>query len=96
LYAVVRPCTTAIASGGKKSSYNRSVYASPPNGGSGYEKPQSGYALCAVLSPPDFGHLQTKKPGKNRFLAFGLLIWCPKPRKQPERYVTFWLKLVGK
>ena len=28
---------------------NRSVYASPPKGGSGYEKPQSGYALCAVF-----------------------------------------------
>ena len=35
--------------------HNRSVYASPPVGGSGYEKPQSGYALCAVLSPPQFG-----------------------------------------
>ena len=35
--------------------YNRSVYASPPVGDSGYEKPQSGYALCAVLSPPQFG-----------------------------------------
>ena len=34
---------------------NRSVYASPPYGGSGYEKPQSGYALCAVLSSPQFG-----------------------------------------
>jgi hypothetical protein len=28
---------------------NRLVYASPPVGGSGYEKPQSGYALCAVF-----------------------------------------------
>ena len=36
-------------------SYNRSVYASPPVGGSGSEKPQSGYALGAVLSPPQFG-----------------------------------------
>ena len=35
--------------------HNRSVYASPPDGGSGYEKPQSGCALCAVLSPPQFG-----------------------------------------
>jgi hypothetical protein len=29
--------------------HNRTVYASPPNGGSGYEKPQSAYGLCAVF-----------------------------------------------
>jgi hypothetical protein len=29
--------------------HNRTVCASPPYGGSGYEKPQSGYALCAVF-----------------------------------------------
>jgi hypothetical protein len=33
----------------KQTAHNRSVYASPPVGGSGYEKPQSGYALCAVF-----------------------------------------------
>ena len=38
-----------------KTAHNRSVYASPPYGGSGYEKPQSGYALGAVFSPPQFG-----------------------------------------
>jgi hypothetical protein len=32
-------------------------------GGSGSEKPQSGFALCAVLSPPDFGNLQTQNAG---------------------------------
>jgi hypothetical protein len=32
-----------------KTAHNRSVYASPPVGGSGYEKPQSGYALGAVF-----------------------------------------------
>jgi hypothetical protein len=36
-------------------SHNRIVYASPPKGGSGYEKTQSGYALCAVFSPPHLG-----------------------------------------
>jgi hypothetical protein len=30
-------------------SHNRIVYASPPKGGSGYEKIQSGYALCGIL-----------------------------------------------
>ena len=35
--------------------HNRSVYASPPYGSSGSEKPQSGYALCTVFSPPQFG-----------------------------------------
>ena len=41
-----------------RTAYNRSVYASPPYGGSGSEKPQSGCALCAVLSPPQFGQGQ--------------------------------------
>ena len=36
-------------------SSNRSVYASPPYGGSGYEKLQSGFAPCAVFSPQQFG-----------------------------------------
>ena len=35
--------------------YNRSVYASGAEAPSGYEKPQLGYALCAVFSPPQFG-----------------------------------------
>ena len=35
---------------------NRIVYASPPEGGLGYEKPQSGETLFAVLSPPQFGN----------------------------------------
>jgi hypothetical protein len=40
-------------------------------GGSGSEKPQSGFALCAVLSPPDFGNLQTQKVGVRMvFIAF--------------------------
>jgi hypothetical protein len=39
-------------------------------GGSGYEKPQSACGLCAVLSPPDFGNLQTQKWGKNGLSAF--------------------------
>jgi hypothetical protein len=30
-------------------SHNRTVYASPPVGGSGYEKPQSAYGLCAFF-----------------------------------------------
>jgi hypothetical protein len=30
-------------------SHNRIVYASPPKGGSGYEKIQSGYALCGFF-----------------------------------------------
>jgi hypothetical protein len=29
--------------------HNRTVYASPPVGGSGYEKPWSAYGLCAVF-----------------------------------------------
>jgi hypothetical protein len=37
-----------------RTAHNRIVYASPPKGGSGSEKPQSGYALYAVFSPPHF------------------------------------------
>jgi hypothetical protein len=33
----------------KKTAHNRTVTASPLYGGSGYEKPQSGCALCAVF-----------------------------------------------
>jgi len=35
--------------GVKKSSCNRTVNASPPYGGSGYKKTQSGFALCAIF-----------------------------------------------
>jgi hypothetical protein len=34
--------------------YNRTVYASPPVGGSGYEKPQSGLRPLCGFSPPHF------------------------------------------
>jgi len=34
--------------------HNRSVTASPPYGGSGYEKPQSGLRPLCVFSPPQF------------------------------------------
>src|SRR5215471_19285413 len=32
-----------------QTAHNRIVYASPPYGGSGYEKPCSGFALCTVF-----------------------------------------------
>jgi hypothetical protein len=35
--------------------HNRIVYASPPQGGSGYEKTQSGYALCGFFLRHIFG-----------------------------------------
>ena len=35
-------------------SHNRSVCASPPFGGSGYEKTQSGLRPLSVFSPPHF------------------------------------------
>jgi hypothetical protein len=34
--------------------HNRTVYASPPVGGSGYEKPQSGLRPLCGFSPPHF------------------------------------------
>jgi hypothetical protein len=39
--------------------HNRSVYASPPVGGSGYEKPQSAYGLCGVFSATFLRLLET-------------------------------------
>jgi hypothetical protein len=57
--------------------HNRTVYASPPVGGSGYEKSQSGLHPLCGFSPPHFvGHgLCCAKP----------LFGRPKRRKQPER-----------
>jgi hypothetical protein len=68
--------------GSKKPAPNRSVYASPPVGGSGYEKPQSAYGLCAVFL-------------RHIFAVAGNL-WFPlsQPQKrhiQPERYVQWGL-----
>jgi hypothetical protein len=59
-------------------SHNRSVYASPPVGGSGSEKPQSAYGLCAVFLRHIFA------------VAGNLRFPLSQPQKrhiQPERYV---------
>jgi hypothetical protein len=68
-------------------SHNRSVYASPPVGGSGYEKTQSGYALCAFFLSHIFA-----VAGNLRFP----LSQPQKHRIQPERYATFEPKFVKK
>jgi hypothetical protein len=60
--------------------HNRSVYASPPVGGSGYEKPQSAYGLCAVFLRHIFA------------VAGTLRVPLSQPQKrhiQPERYAQF-------
>ena len=58
-------------------SHNRSVYASPPYGGSGSAKPQSGLR-------PWYGFVSaTVWAGVN---ASHCPITCPNRRKQPERY----------
>jgi hypothetical protein len=56
--------------------HNRIVYASPPVGGSGYEKPQSAYGLCGVFLRHIFA-----VAGNLRFP----LSQPQKRRKQPER-----------
>jgi hypothetical protein len=38
-----------------QTAHNRTVYASPPVGGSGYEKPQSGLRPLCGFSPPHLG-----------------------------------------
>jgi hypothetical protein len=67
-------------------SHIRTVSASPPVGGSGYEKPRSGYALCAVFLRHIFA-----SPGNLRFPYIGL----SNRRKQPERYAKWALTLAG-
>jgi hypothetical protein len=62
------------------------INASPPVGGSGYEKPQSAFGLCAVFLRHILSALQML-----RICLFGR----PKRRKQPERYAKWALKLVG-
>jgi hypothetical protein len=58
-----------------KTAHNRTVYASPLRG-SGYEKPQSAYGLCAVF----LRHILTRRNATHCFMG------GPKRRKQPERY----------
>jgi hypothetical protein len=68
-------------------SHNRSVYASPPVGGSGSEKPQSAYGLCAVFLHHIFA------------VAGNLRFPLSQPQKrhiQPERYVQFLGKIFVK
>jgi hypothetical protein len=60
-------------------SHNRSVYASGAVAPSGSEKPQSGYALCAVF----LRHFLARR---NASLCF---IGGPKRHIQPERYVQY-------
>jgi hypothetical protein len=64
-------------------SLNRSVYASPPVGGSGSKKPQSAYGLCAVFL-------------RHIFAVAGMLriplSQLQKRHIQPERYVQWGLK----
>jgi hypothetical protein len=67
-----------------RTSHNRTVYASPPVGGSGYKKPQSGCALCAVFLRHILSALEML-----RISLFG----PPKRRKRPERYAQFAIKI---
>jgi hypothetical protein len=67
-----------------KTSPNRSVYASPPVGGSGSKKPQSGCALCAVF----LRHIASRRNATHCFMG-GL-----QRHIQPERYASFCLKFV--
>jgi hypothetical protein len=72
---------------GKKNgqpAHNRSVTASPPVGGSGYTKTQSGYALCAFL----FRHIFAF--ARNCFAVS--LSQKQKRQLQPERYAKLGAK----
>jgi hypothetical protein len=63
---------------------NRTVYASPPVGGSGYEKPQSAYGLCAVF----LRHILARRNATHCFMG------GPKRHIQPERYAKWDLNLL--
>jgi hypothetical protein len=68
--------------------HNRSVYASPPVGGSGYVLARS---IASLIPTPKLRHI-LPAPVLLRKPLYGLA----KRRKQPERYVQFALKFVGK
>jgi hypothetical protein len=59
--------------------HNRSVYASPPVGGSGYEKPQSACGLYAVF----LRHILARRNATHCFIG------GPKRHIQPERYAKY-------
>jgi len=61
-----------------RTAHNRTVYASPPSGGSGYTKPCLGFQPSARFCSATFG------AGVN---ASHCPITCPKRHIQPERYV---------
>jgi hypothetical protein len=65
-------------------SHNRTVYASPPVGGSGYEKPQSAYGLYAVF----LRHILARRNATHCFMG------GPKRHIQPERYAKSTHKIV--
>jgi hypothetical protein len=71
-----------------QTAYNRSVYASPPVGGSGYGFARS---IASLIPTQNLRHVLPalvllRKP----------LSGLAKRRKQPERYVQWVLKLVDK
>jgi hypothetical protein len=72
---------------GGGTSHNRTVYASPPVGGSGSGLPRS---IASLIPTANLRHILS---------ALQTLRVClsgpPKRRKQPERYATLPLKLVG-
>jgi hypothetical protein len=69
-----------------QTAHNRTVYASPPVGGSGYEKPQSAYGLCAVF----LRHILARRKPTVCFIG------GPKRHIQPERYAKWGLKFSEK
>jgi hypothetical protein len=67
-------------------SYNRTVYASPPVGGSGYGFARS---IASLIPTQNLRHILSALQ-MLRICLFG----PPKRRKQPERYAKFGPKLV--
>jgi hypothetical protein len=65
-------------------SHNRSVYASPPYGGSGFR-----FARSAAPPTPNSTHIFAS-PGNLRFPFSGL----QKRRKQPERYAKYNFEII--
>ena len=69
-----------------QTAHNRTVYAAPPVGGLGSEKPQSGLRpLCGFVSA-------TVWAGVN---APHCPITCPSRHIQPERYVQWWIRCIA-
>jgi hypothetical protein len=80
-----------------QTTHNRTVYATPPNRRLGLRKTAVGLRpLCSFVSARFWQPANAKGGVRTDYPLLRLLVRLPKPRKQPERYVPFCLKILDK